>query len=122
MGTPASSPRIVLRRLFDQVWNGGDMDVADSIFGDAAQAKAFITGFRACFPDIVHTVEETVTEGDRVVIRWRAQGTHQKAWSGFAATHRVVAFTGITVAVIHDGKIQRHKTEWDKASLLEQLR
>ena len=29
---------------------------------------------------------------------------------------------GNPLAVVHDGKIQQHKTEWGKASLLEQLR
>lgn len=119
MGT--SSPPAVLRRLFDEVWNTGNLDVADAIFANAAPAKAFIARFRACFPDIVHTIQETVTEGERVVIRWQAKGTHQGAWAGLAPTHRAISFTGITMAVIREGKIQQHITEWDQASLLQQL-
>ncbi|MCU0494713.1 MAG: ester cyclase [Chloroflexaceae bacterium] len=121
MGTHISSPAAVLQRLFDEVWNGGDLHKTDTLFSDAVPARDFISSFRACFPDITHTVEETISEGERVVMRWRAHGTHQGTWVGIAPTQRVVTFTGITIALVRNGKIERHTTEWDKSALLEQL-
>ena len=97
------------------------MTVVNELFVDATLAVAFISGFRAAFPDIHHTIEATITEDERVVVQWRATGTHRGAWGAISPTQQRVAFTGITLAALQDGKIQQQHTEWDKAGLLAQF-
>jgi predicted ester cyclase len=112
----------VVHRLFQEVWNRGDLALADVIFEHAVPAVAFIRQFRTAFPDIQHTIEATLVTGAHVAVQWRATGTHQDHWEGLAPTHLPVGFTGITVATVQGGKIQSHHTEWDQAGLLAQLR
>ena len=40
-------------------------------------AKQFAATYREAFPDLTCTIEDMVAEGDKVVIRFRARGTHQ---------------------------------------------
>src|SRR3979411_2391657 len=75
--------------------------------------KAFMTGFRAAFPDLnFWGAAELMAEGDYVVVRWEGGGTHTgPAFSDFligalpAATGRKMRFTGTTVLRVQNGKI-----------------
>ena len=74
--------------------------------------KAFMTDFRAAFPDLnFWGTSELIAEGDYVVGRWEGGGTHTgPAFSDFllgalpAATGRRMHFTGTTVLRLHDGR------------------
>ena len=39
-------------------------------------ARQFAAGMRSAFPDLTCTIEDQIAEGDKVVSRWRASGTH----------------------------------------------
>ena len=75
--------------------------------------KAFMTGFRAAFPDLKFWgTADLIAEGDHVVGRWEGGGTHTgPAFSDFltgslpAATGRKMHFTGTTVLRLRNGKI-----------------
>ena len=45
-----------------------------------------IRGAYASFPDQTHIVEEIISEGDRVAVRLRYQGTHQGEFDGISPT------------------------------------
>src|ERR1700751_4015548 len=67
--------------------------------------KAFMTDFRAAFPDLAFSgAADLIAEGDHVVGRWVGGGTHTgPAFSDFlhgalpAASGRTMRFTGTTV-------------------------
>ncbi len=77
--------------------------------------KAFMTDFRAAFPDLnFWGTADLIAEGDYVVGQWEGGGTHTgAAWNdvlpGYqglpAATGRKMRFTGTTVLKVVDGKI-----------------
>src|ERR1700712_1427872 len=75
--------------------------------------KAFMTDFRAAFPDLnFWGTADLIAEGDYVVGRWEGGGTHTgRAFSDFLAgslpanTGRKMKFTGTTVLKLKDGKI-----------------
>lgn len=75
--------------------------------------KAFMTDFRAAFPDLnFWGAADLIAEGDYVVGQWEGGGTHTgPAFSDFliggipAATGRKMHFTGTTVLKVVDGKI-----------------
>ena len=75
--------------------------------------KAFMTDFRAAFPDLnFWGTTDLIAEGDYVVGQWEGGGTHTgPAFDDFlvgslpAATGRKMRFTGITVLKVIDGKI-----------------
>lgn len=61
-----------------------------------------------------------MAEGDRVVARIRAQGTHTGEIFGRPPTGKVVARPGISIYRIADGRIAEHWTEQGQG-ILEQL-
>jgi steroid delta-isomerase-like uncharacterized protein len=83
--------------------------------------KQLLTQFHAAFPDIQFTVEDSIAEGDRVVVRWTARGTHRGDLLGIPATGKPVSWTRISVYRILDGKIVEERGEEDALGLLRQL-
>jgi predicted ester cyclase len=75
--------------------------------------KAFMTGFRAAFPDLnFWGAADLIAEGDYVVGRWEGGGTHTGAalddflvGSLPAATGKKMKFTGTTVLRLENGMI-----------------
>src|ERR1700720_2482658 len=78
-----------------------------------ADIRAFMTDFRAAFPDLnFWGTADLIAEGDYVVGQWEGGGTHTgPAFNDFlvgglpAATGRKMHFTGTTVLKVIDGKI-----------------
>jgi steroid delta-isomerase-like uncharacterized protein len=83
--------------------------------------KALAQGYTNAFPDMALTVEDQVAEGDKVVTRWKARGTHQGELMGIPPTGKEGRVSGITIDRIKDGKIIETWTNWDQLSLLQQL-
>ena len=91
--------------------------------------KAFMTDFRAAFPDLnFWGTADLIAEGDFVVGRWEGGGTH--TGSGFkdflvgglpAATGRKMRFTGTTVLKVIDGRIVEEVGLDDGVAALTQL-
>jgi len=94
-----------------------------------ADIKAFMTDFRAAFPDLnFWGTAELIAEGDYVVGQWEGGGTHAgRAFNDFlvgglpAATGRKMRFTGTTVLKVIDGKIVEEIGLDDGVTALTQL-
>ncbi|WP_158915838.1 ester cyclase [Caulobacter sp. S45] len=91
--------------------------------------KAFMTDFRAAFPDLQFDgTADLIAEGDYVVGQWEGGGTHSgPAFSDFlvgglpAATGRKMHFTGTTVLRLKAGKIVEEIGLDDGVTALTQL-
>ena len=91
--------------------------------------KAFMTDFRAAFPDLnFWGTTDLIAEGDYVVGQWEGGGTHTgPAFDDFlvgslpAATGRKMRFTGTTVLKVIDGKIVEELGLDDGVAALTQL-
>jgi len=91
--------------------------------------KAFITDFRAAFPDLnFWGTADLIAEGDYVVGQWEGGGTHTgPAFKDFligglpAATGRKLNFTGTTVLEVMNGKIAQEIGLDDVVTALTQL-
>ena len=94
-----------------------------------ADIKAFMTDFRAAFPDLhFWGTAELIAEGDYVVGQWEGGGTHSgPAFADFligglpAATGRRMHFTGTTVLKLRGGKIVEEVGLDDGVTALTQL-
>ena len=94
-----------------------------------ADIKAFMTDFRAAFPDLnFWGTAALIAEGDYVVGQWEGGGTHTgPAFSDFligslpAATGQRMHFTGTTVLKVVDGKIVEEIGLDDGVTALTQL-
>ena len=91
--------------------------------------KAFMTDFRAAFPDLNFCgAADLIAEGDYVVGRWAGGGTHTgPAFGDFlmgslpANTGRKMHFTGTTVLRLRNGKIIEEVGLDDGVAALQQL-
>ena len=117
-----SKNKTLMRRIYEEMWNQGNPGLATELFEQPSGVERFVSQFLQSFPDLQHSVEGYIAEGDTVVARFSAQGTHNGRWLDFEPTGKAIRYTGLTWARIADGKIVEHHTEWDKASLIEQVR
>jgi predicted ester cyclase len=91
--------------------------------------KAFMTDFRAAFPDLnFWGTADLIAEGDMVVGQWEGGGTHTgPAFNDFlvgslpAATGHKMRFSGTTVLKVIDGRIAEEVGLDDGVTALTQL-
>lgn len=114
----------VVRRLVDEVMNGGQLAAIDELYaaGLAAGARRWITPFQAAFPDVRMEIVELIAEGDRVVGRFRCSGTHLGTWRGHPPTgRRFDRIDEVYIFRIQQGRIARAWGIEDTYTRLNQL-
>lgn len=88
---------------------------------NVAGLKQWVRSSIDAFPDIAFTIEDQMVEGDRVMTRWTARGTHKGTFMGKAPTGKSVTVTGITIARIRDDEVVESWGEWDTLGLMRQI-
>lgn len=114
----------VVRRLVDEVMNGGHLDVIDEIYAPklAEAERGWIAPFLASFPDTRMEIVELIAEGDRVVGRFKCSGTHLGEWRGHAPTgRRFSRIDEVGIFRIEGGRIAHAWSIEDTLRRLEQL-
>nr|MBC8235897.1 ester cyclase [bacterium] len=120
--------KAVRRRLFEEVWNQGNVDVIDEIYaedfvgdyGDNEGFKQFIAATFDAIPDVHVTLEDIFAEGDMVATRYTFTGTHQGEFMGIPPTGVKGPMTGVSIARIVDGRIQKVWDDDDFLALMQQ--
>ncbi|HET9661141.1 MAG TPA: ester cyclase, partial [Thermomicrobiales bacterium] len=119
-------------RWFAEVLNEGNLDVLDELLDPDAMldpaAFPAVTGVPrvrqvlgdvlTAFPDVSYTVEDTLIDGDNVVIRWTAAGTQQDDYAGISANGEAQRWSGIHFFHFVCGRITNI---WAEADILAQL-
>jgi steroid delta-isomerase-like uncharacterized protein len=127
--------KAIVRRFSEEVMNRGNLRVIDELFAPnvvdhsippgfpagIAGVKQMAAMYRSAFPDVRSTIEDLVAEGDKVVVRWSATGTHRGELMGIPATGKRVTVTGIVIDRIAGGKIVEHWESFDQLSMMQQL-
>lgn len=80
-----------------------------------------IAFFDAAFPGYWLEEKDVMVDGDKVVVRFDFHGTHKGALMGIPPTGKTVAFEGIIIYRLAEGKIIDHWMQTDSVSLLQQL-
>jgi steroid delta-isomerase-like uncharacterized protein len=128
--------KTVVRRLIDELWNKGNLQVADEIiaptyqhhdastpdFGKGPEGeKKRVNLYRTAFNDFRLNIEDLYAEGETVVARWSCRGVHKGELNGIAPTGKQFAITGITIARFSNGKIVEGFVNWDALGMMRQL-
>jgi predicted ester cyclase len=105
--TTAAEAKQLVRRLVDDVMNGGDVDLLDELCDPrlAPKLRTAFAQFRSAFPDWHQEIVELVQEGSTVVARFRCSGTHRGPWQGLAATGRSMRIDEVYFFRVSDGGI-----------------
>jgi predicted ester cyclase len=125
-----------LVRRYRQAHNMNELDQLDDIVATDLISHNLLPGFPpglesgkmahhralASSPDYQVETEDLIAEGDKVVERWRASGTHTGTpLMGVPASGKRFSGTGISIYRIADGKIAEHWAEADFLGLAQQL-
>jgi len=107
-----------VRRLIDDVWNLGHLELLTDLvsegyvghlpIGDHYGPQGLridIAAYRAALPDLVVTLEDLMSAGDRVARRYTLSGTHCERFMGIAATGLAVELHAIAIDRMADGKL-----------------
>ena len=126
--------KALMRRFIEEVWNKGNLDVADELFhpdhvSPSAPAlppgpegtKMIATAFRNAFPDYHMTIEQMAAEDDRVAARFLQSGTHKGELWGIPPTGKFAKFSEIGILRIADGKIVESWYDVDMLGMMGQL-
>ena len=129
--------KAVVRRFFEEAFGQGNLAVLDEIVapnhvngGPGALpgmpsgpegTKMLVTGYRNAFPDIHFTIDEQIAEGNMVVTRWSAHGTHNGELAGLPPTGKPATVVGMGVDRIENGKIVESWGLFDQFGMMQQL-
>lgn len=81
----------------------------------------FMDSLHTALPDLKFIAEDIIAEGDKVVTRWTAYGTHKGKFQGIFPTNKQVVFTGITISRIENGKLTEDWEEVDQLNFTQQF-
>jgi steroid delta-isomerase-like uncharacterized protein len=88
---------------------------------DFAGMKNFYTALWGAFPDLTIEIDELIGEGDKVVWRITAAGTHRGPFQGVPATGKAVKFGAQYTFRFENGKIVERWSTLDRLALLMQI-
>jgi steroid delta-isomerase-like uncharacterized protein len=122
--------KALLRRFYEELWTKGNLEVIPELVAEdfvdhhalpgappgREGLAALVTTWRTAFPDMRETVEDLISEGDKVVGRFTMRGTHSGEFMGVPPTGRSVAMSGIDIVRVAGGKIAEF---WYGEHLLE---
>jgi steroid delta-isomerase-like uncharacterized protein len=124
------------RRWFEEVWNQRRGELIDELIAREAvcqspggllrgpeefRTRVFVP-FLAAFPDMHVSVVGMISQGDQVVVRWTATGTHRGDALGIPASGRTVFLRGMTWIRYAGGQMVEGWDCWDQRELIESLR
>ena len=134
MAVTEQENKALVRRYYEEVLNGGKMEVLDEIArpdhvehnplpGQAQGLEGFRqrvgivkTAFNPRF-----TIEHVIAEGDKVAVMWSNTGTHLVEWFGVPPTGKSVSIQGIDIHLIREGRMAEHWDVVDTLSILIQI-
>jgi predicted ester cyclase len=79
--------------------------------------EVFLVGF----PDLRSTIEDIVSAGDKVVLRWRLEGTHTGEFMGVAPTNVEITLGLIEIFRVADGQLVEAWDQYDRLGLMQQI-
>lgn len=131
-----SDIKAAMRRIYDEVFNQGNVDVIDELLADdfmehqelppgipqgKGAPRAYTTMFRSAFPDFHMAVEEMLQDGNKVITRVRVSGTHKGEFMGIPPTDNKFDVSAIDIVEFRDGQAIGHWGVMEEARMMEQL-
>jgi steroid delta-isomerase-like uncharacterized protein len=128
-GLSADEAEAMVRRRFAEL-DSGNAGILDELFSpdytlnfpgsaprNLEETKQFYQELYTAFPDLNHEIQDQIAEGDKVVTRWAATGTHRGEFMGIPPTGRSVSFEGINIYTLSGDKLVASHVNWDLLGL-----
>jgi NTE family protein len=131
---PVENERLA-RIEIEDVWTRGRREGLDRILAenhvlhldDGTDARGtdgyweLVKRYRDAFPDLTIRLEETVSEGDKIVLRQTLRGTHGRSFLNIPPTDGHIEIDRLTIHHVDDGRIVETGIVDDIVRLLHQL-
>jgi steroid delta-isomerase-like uncharacterized protein len=125
----------VVRALFTEAWSEGSFANLDKMLApdlqfhfrgrgrptSVTQFQDMVGMWRTAFPDLRFSIEDVVSNGDRVAARFTFTGTHRGALFGIEPTGRTVNVTMMGFFRLADGRVTEMWEDYDEAGMRQQL-
>jgi len=121
-----------VRAFFDRVLNAGDVANLESFAHrdvlvpqtapGVESLRRLLVETRAAFSSPEYKVMDTVSEGEKVVVRFSAKATHTGRYMGLPASGRVLKLWGVMIFRFEAGAIADFWSLVDSEAILKQLR
>jgi hypothetical protein len=114
----------VVRRYYDVVINGRDLDAVDEFFADERMVEGVRRGcfsYFTAFPDMHVSLDELIAEGDAVFLRSTITGTHDGEYKGIPPTGRHIASEAAEVFRVSGGRFVGYWCMTNVAGIMRQL-
>jgi steroid delta-isomerase-like uncharacterized protein len=125
----------ITRRWIEQGWNQGNLAVINEIYdpnflqhepepatvNSAEALKHYVGAFRNGMPDLHFSIDDLIAEGDKVVWRFTATGTHQAELWGIPPTGKKSTVTGIVEFRFANSRIAEAWVNFDTLGMLQQM-
>lgn len=126
--------KAVVRRFY-AFFDKGDVDGLNQLLSDGMVWRfagiptpfdkrtlaGFLQAFHAAFPDMQHSLDDQIVEGDRVVTPLTFRGTHRGELQGIPASGKRVEIRGLNIHQVTGGKIVGAETVVDMMGLMQQI-
>lgn len=126
--------KAVARRLYMEVFQEGNLDVADELvhpdardFADAqdrrgpARVKEVATMLKSAFPDQTWDFHAVIAEGDQVAMHSTWSGTHEGTFMGIPPTGRRVEVHHMYLFRVVGGQVTEYRAVRDDLTMMGQL-
>src|ERR1700675_1072345 len=131
----STDPEALVVRQHQDIWSRGKLLPYSEVFAPTFVGhhpgrpdwigpngvREAVNAIRTAFPDFSESIEDIIVNGDKVVTRFTASGTHLGVFRDLAPTGRRVAIEEIGIFRIADGKIAEKWGLIDRLGLFEQL-
>ena len=129
-----SDAKAIIERMFDEIINKGNLDLADELFaedfidhgpmGDLQGREAFkglVGQWRSAVPDVHCEVSTFIIDGDDAAWLVRTTGTHTGDGLGFPATGKRFETVSANIGRFRNGQAAEHWAEQGMFPFLVQI-
>ncbi|WP_240907327.1 ester cyclase [Paludisphaera rhizosphaerae] len=122
------------KRWFEEVWNERRADTIDELLcetsvghmegGDVVGCEPFKRvrdSFLEAIPDLRVQIEDTLAQGDDVVVRWTISGTHTGDGLGVPPSHEPIFARGTSWLRFKDGVMVEGWDTWNQGALMQHI-
>ena len=129
-----SANKAVVQSFWSDVWGDRKFGRIDELFaedfvihsagkpiGPRAKFKGWVESFFSNIEDLELEVDDIFADGDTVITRWTCRGRFAGEMFGIKGKGQEIAFTGVNIMTVRDGKITEAWVERDGLGLARQI-
>ena len=126
--------KAVVRRIVEEHWNrknpslvgelfstNRSLHTPDGVLQGLEGASLLYEAYATAFPDFRLGVDDTLADGNHVVVRYTFTGTQNGPLAAVPASGRPVSVQGIVIFRLDGAKVDDARFVWDKFALLQQI-